>query len=122
MQASGSGQAPFVMGASMNKTGQAYFVPDPSRMEDLIVPHLVTGERSYEIVKTITLGAINYGNFITDMLADRSFIEENSDLCEKGKTWRCLLIRKRGSSDGVLVMPEDGAYVGWAAYLPETGD
>ena len=106
----------------MNITGRAYFIPDPSRLEDLIVPHLVTDERPYEIAKTITLGAIDYGNFITDMLADRSFIEESFDLCEKGKTWRCLLIRKRRSSDGVLVMPEDGAYVGWAAYFSKAGD
>lgn len=101
----------------MNKTGAAYFVPDPSQLEDLVVPHLVSDERPYEIAKTITLGAIDYGNFITDMLADRAFIEENHDLCEKGETWRCLFIRKRGASDGVLVMPEDDAFVGWAAYV-----
>lgn len=101
----------------MNKTGRAYFVPDPRQLEDLTIPHFVSDERPYEIAKTIILGAIDYGNFITDMLADRPFIEENHELCEKGKTWRCLFIRKRGSSEGVLVMPEDNAYVGWAAYL-----
>jgi len=95
----------------------AYFVPDPSRLEDLIVLHLTTDERPYEVVKTISLGAIDYGNFITDMLADRAFIEENHDLCEKGNVWRCLFIRQRGKKDGVLVMPEDGCYVGWAAYI-----
>ena len=101
----------------MNNTSKAYFVPDPSRLEDLIVPHLVSDELPYEIVKTITLGAIDYGNFITDMLADRDFIEENHDLCEKGKVWSCLFVRKRGQSDGVLVMPEDDSYVGYAAYI-----
>ena len=99
----------------MNKTGRAYFVPDPSRAEDLIVPHLITDERPYEIVKTVTLGAIDYDNFITDMLVDRAFIEENHHLCEKGEVWRCLFIRKRGQSDGILVMPEDDAYVGYVA-------
>ena len=103
----------------MNKTGKAYFVPDPSRLEDLIVPHLVSDERPFEIVKTIILGAIDYGNFITDMLADRSFIEENYELCEKGDVWRCLFVHKRGGSGGVLIMPEDGCYVGYAAYLQE---
>ena len=82
-----------------------------------MVPHLTTDERPYEIVKTVTLGAIDYSNFITDMLADRAFIEENHDLCEKGKVWRCLLVRKRGQNDGVLVMPEDDSYVGYAAYI-----
>lgn len=103
----------------MNKTGRAYFVPDPSRLEDLVVPHLVSDERPYEIVRTITLGAIDYGNFITDMLADRAFIEENHDLCEKGEVWRCLFVRKRGQTDGILVIPEDDCYVGWAAYIRE---
>ena len=101
----------------MGKTGKAYFVPDPSRLEDLIVPHLMSDGRPYEIVKTVTLGAIDYGNFITDMLADRAFIEENHDLCEKGKVWRCLFVHKRGQPDGVLVMPEDDSYVGYAAYI-----
>ena len=103
----------------MNKTGKAYFVPDPSRLEDLFVPHLASDEKPYEIAKTVTLGAIDYSNFITDMLADRLFIEENHTLCSKGEVWRCLLIGKRGAQGGVLVMPEDGAYVGWAAYLRE---
>ena len=105
----------------MTRVGRAYFVPDPSRWEDLIVPHLATDERLYEIVKIVTLGAIDYGNFITDMLADRSFIEENHALCEKGDVWRCLLVRKRGTKDGILVMPEGEAYVGWAAYVREVG-
>ena len=105
----------------MNKTGKAYFVPDPSRLKDLTVPHLLSDERLYEIVKTITLGAIDYGNFITDMLADRSFIEENHELCEKGEVWRCLFILKRGEHDGVLVMPEDGSYVRYAAYVRDRG-
>ena len=103
----------------MNKMGKAYFVPDPSRLEDLMVPHLTAHERPYEIAKTITLGAIDYGNFITDMLADRPFIEENHNLCEKGKVWRCLFVRKHSQTDGVLIMPEDDAFVGWAAYLSD---
>ena len=93
----------------------AYFVPDPSRIEDLMIPHFISEERPFEIVKTITLRVMDYGNFTTDMVADRGFIQENHHLCEKGDVWRCLLIRKAGQNDGVLVMPEDEAYVGWAA-------
>lgn len=103
----------------MSRTGKAYFVPDPSRIDDLSVPHLITDERPYEIVKTIILGAIDYGNFITDMMADRTFIEESHTLCGKDEVWRCLFIRQRGKTDGVLVMPEDGSFVGWAAYIRE---
>ena len=103
----------------MNHTGKAYFVPDPSVLEDLFVPHLLTEEKPYEIVKTITLGAMDYGNFITDLQADRQFIEDNAALCGRDGVWRCLLVRRRGNQDGVLVMPEDGAFVGWAAYINE---
>ena len=97
------------------KTGKAYFVPDPRRLDELFGPHPLERETPYEIVKTITLGAIDYGNFITDMLADRQFLEGAEAICSKGDIWKCLLVRKRGSHDGILVMPEDG-YVGWAAY------
>lgn len=88
-------------------------------MNDLMVPHPIEQERIYEIVKTIKLSGIDYENFITDMVADRQFIEDNAALCSRGEVWRCLLVQQRGHMDGVLVMPEDGCYVGWAAYYSE---
>ena len=99
----------------------AYFVRRPSRMEDLTVLHLVEKERPFEVVKTVKLAKIDYENFITDMLADRQFIEDHAPLCAKGEVWRCILVQQRGRSDGVLVMPEDGCFVGWAAYYQERG-
>ena len=93
----------------------AYFVERPRIIEDLIQPHLFEQEREYQIVKTIELGKMDYENFITDMLADRQFIEDNAGLCSQGGVWQCLLIRQRGCSDGILVMPENGCFVGWAA-------
>ena len=68
-------------------------------------------------VKTIKLSTIDYENFITDMLADRQFIEDNAELCGKGEVWRCLLVQKRGRRDGILVLPEGGCFVGYAAYF-----
>ena len=94
----------------------AYFIPDPRRIEELQVPHALDRETPYEIVKTVSLSAIDYGNFITDLAADRQFIEDHAHLCEKGPVWKCLLVKRRGRTDGVLIMPEDGCYVGWAAY------
>ncbi len=64
-------------------SGAAHFVPDPRRVEELSVPHLLSDEKAYEVVKVITLSGIVYGNFITDMLADRQYIEDNHSLCEK---------------------------------------
>ena len=104
-------------GIPMPQTGYAYFVENPRVLADLMKLHLPEQERPFEVVKTVKLGTIDYENFITDMIADRQFIEDNADLCSKGEIWKCLLVQKRGSHDGVLVMPEDKCYVGYAAYF-----
>ena len=96
----------------------AYFVERPRTIEDLLQPHLFEQEREYRIVKTIVLGKMDYENFITDMLADRQFIEDYAALCSQGGVWKCLLIQQHGCSEGVLVMPENGCFVGWAARIP----
>ena len=101
----------------MEKTGRAYFVPHPRRIEDLRAPHPISNDHPYRVVKTITLGVIDYENFTTDMLADRQFIEENHELCGEGEEWRCLLVKCRSRTGGVLVMPEAASYAGWAAYI-----
>ena len=92
---------------------------DPRRIEDLTVLHLVEKERPFEVVKIVKLAKIDYENFITDMVADRQFIEDHAALCSKGEVWRCILVQQRGHTDGVLVMPEDSCFVGWAAYYSE---
>lgn len=103
----------------MEATGRAYFVSDPQRIEDLQVLHLVEKERPFEVAALVKLAKIDYENFIADMVADRQFIEDNAALCSKGDVWRCILVQQRGRADGVLVMPEDGCFVGWAAYYQE---
>lgn len=97
-------------------TGYAYFVECPRSIEDLLQPHPVESELPYEIVKTVRLAWIDYENFITDMLADRQFLEDNAILCSRdGDTLRCILVKPRsGRDDGVLVVPED-AWVDVAA-------
>ena len=60
----------------MDYFGYAYFVERPRRIEDLMVPHPIEKERPFRIVTEIQLPAIDYENFITDMLADRQFIEQ----------------------------------------------
>ena len=100
----------------MEKAGMAYFVKAPHRIEDLRTPHLVEEEQVYKVVKQVKLAKIDYENFITDMVADRQFIEDSAALCSKDETWRCILVQQHGRTDGVLVMPEDGCFVGWAAY------
>ena len=100
----------------MDYTGFAYFVERPRRLEDLMTPHLVEKERPYRIVTEIQLPAVDYENFVTDMLADRQFLSDYGRRCMQGEVWSCLLVRRRGKPDGVLVMPEDSCFVGSAAY------
>jgi hypothetical protein len=101
----------------MERADFAYFVEGPRIIEDLKVSHPIEQEIQYEIVKTVKLAKIDYENFITDMIADRQFIEDNASLCSQGGPWRCILVQQRGRTDGVLVMPVDGCYVGWAALV-----
>ena len=103
----------------MEKAGMAFFVKAPHRIEDLRTPQLVEEERVYKVVKQVKLAKIDYENFITDMVADRQFIEDNANLCSKDEIWCCILVQQRDRTDGVLVMPEDGCFVGWAAYYSE---
>ena len=105
----------------MEKTGFAYFVHRPRTADELSAPGCGGQNRAYTVVKMVTLGKIDYENFITDMKADRRFIEEYAPLCAEDDPWKCILVRQRGGGGGILVMPGDGAFVGWAARLGQTG-
>ena len=101
----------------MDIHGFAYFVERPRRLEDLLRPHLIEWERPYRIVTAVQLPEIGFENFVTDMLADRKFIEDYGKRCKVGDVWACLLVQQRGHTDGVLVLPEQGCFVSWAAYV-----
>lgn len=103
----------------MQIDGRAYFVERPRRLDDLQIPHLLDRERPYRIVAKVELQGIDYENFVTDMLADRQFIEDHGQDCKAGDVWDCLLVQQKGREDGVLVLPEQGCFVSWAAYVPE---
>jgi len=100
----------------MGEPQYAYFVKEPRILKDLFAIHAVDLEHPYEVVKTIELPLIDYENFITDMTVDRQYLEDNAHLCSKGDVYKCLLIRRENKLDGVLVIPLDKAWVGWAAY------
>lgn len=93
----------------------AYFVKRPRVIQDLAAPHPLEAEREYEVTSRVALAGIDYENFVTDMLADRDFIGENAALCGEGEVMRCMLVQRRGQDGGVLVVPERGSFVGWAA-------
>lgn len=102
----------------MSEKGFAFFVKQPRRIDDLLCPHPIEQEREYEAVKTIQLSQIDYENFVTDMVADRQFLEDYANLCSKdGLVVRCLLVKSR-TTGGVLVVPAE-AWVDIAAAAPK---
>ena len=100
----------------MSQNGTAYFVYSPRMLSDLLQPHDIRDEKPYRVVHTVSLSAMSYENFITDMVADRQFLEDYADLCGEGDLWKCVLVKQRGKAAGVLVVP-DGCYVKYAAFL-----
>lgn len=103
----------------MERKGTAFFVVFPRILSDLRKPHLFDTEHPYEIVRTITLNKMDYDNLCADMVADRQFIEDYSELCRTGPVWKCIFVHQRGREDGILIVPTDGCYVKFAAYLSE---
>ena len=104
----------------MSNHGFALFAERPRRINDLMRPYPIEKNREYEVVQTIQLDKIDYENFITDMVADRRFLEENAPLCSKKESViRCLRVTQREIGEGILIVP-DGAWVDIAALEPET--
>ena len=98
----------------MKQEKYAFFVYSPRTISDLIQPHDLRSEKPYQIVHTVSLSAMSYESFITDMLADRQYLEDYAYLCGEGVLWKCVLVKQRGKAEGVLVVP-DGCYVKYAA-------
>ncbi len=85
---------------------ESIFCSTSTDAEELHRLHLPEQERPFEVVQTVHLGIAEYENFVTDLLADRQFIEDYALQCDRGKAWRCLLVRGRGQTGGILVSPE----------------
>lgn len=103
----------------MTNRKAAYFVRYPSRIEDLRTPHLISRELPYAVAREIILAAIDYENFVTDIVADRQFLEDNAALCSEGNPMKCLFIHQRGKHNGVLAIPDPKhtCFARWAAYV-----
>lgn len=93
----------------------AYFVLNPRILDDLKVPHIAEAEECYEIVKKVTLSKLDYDNFVTDMLADRLFLDGFDGVASSPK--KCVHVTRRGNhADAVLVVPTADGHVQAAAY------
>ncbi len=104
----------------MSKLPTAFFVEYPYRIEDLMCPHLLDRCKPYIVEQDVSIGKLDYENFITDLCVDRWFVEKYMHLChiDGSGVWHCILVRQKGAPDGVLVMSEGMVFPKWAAYLP----
>lgn len=100
---------------------KAFFVQRPRTITDLVVPGGTVTEARFKIVQIVLLKAIDYENFITDMLVDRVFLTASPYCHVENDIWYCLFVSKRGAKDGILVMPR-GDFVEYAAYLTYDGN
>ena len=91
----------------------ARFVSRPRRIEELR-DFGIGMLRPYQIVSTVCLGVIDYENFVTDLLADRAFLEKVPGCGEDGSHVRCICVTSRGR-DSVLVLPDRTGRVTLAA-------
>ena len=91
----------------------AYFIRRPRRIEELRAEEngLL---RPYRIVKNLRLGGMDYENFVTDLLADRAFLENVPGCAEDGTLVQCLCVTCRGR-DSILVLPDGTGHVALAA-------
>ena len=99
----------------------AFFMERPRRLRDLLRPY-ADSERPYVIVKKVELRDIDYENFCEDMTVERDFLSGVKQSEEYPFAFECVLIRRKANPDDmpILVAPQDGGYVGWAAvYLEE---
>ena len=95
----------------------AKFVPCPCRIDELMDREEPGVWLPYRVVTTVELGAVDYENFITDMLVEREFLESAAGLCSAGEVMWCIKVRRKGCADSVLVVPKKRCFIGWAAYI-----
>lgn len=91
----------------------AIFVLRPRCADEL--RHAADGEwRRYQVVSIVRLRQIDYDNFATDLLADRSFLDNDDGCLDDGKIVRCLRVTCRGRN-ALLVLPDGTGHVALAA-------
>ncbi len=105
----------------ISELNTAYFVKDPFRLEDLTRPHFMHQRKAFAVEATVELSPLEYKNFVTDLCADRPFIEKHMDISrvDYEGVWHCILVKRKSQPGGVLVMSEGHDYPKWAAYIQD---
>ena len=96
--------------------GRAWFVRRPRDLEALRALHPLDGERPYRVAAELFLEEMDFRNFLTDLYADRDFLERYAFLCAAGDEPVCLLVRCEGDRNGILTVPGKDGFIEWAAW------
>ncbi len=96
--------------------GRAWFVRRPRDLDALRALHPLDAERPYRVAAELFLEEMDFQNFLTDLYADRDFLERYASLCAGGEPRSCLLVRSVGDRNGILVQPGKDGFIEWAAF------
>ena len=110
----------FILSGESEKQSDAAFVRKAYTLGDLIAWDKAAKQRSKFIIeKTIILDCENYCKFAYNLLSDVEFISDNLEtmFVDKHGIKHCLLIKKEGAKEGILVESEGYSYARYAAYL-----
>ena len=101
----------------MDRQRSLIFTYHPESVMDFGDAEIPKAVLPYRIVERIVLTRLEYENFLADMSVERQFIEDFALLCvTENRQNGCLLIQKGGHrADGILVLPENGGCVKYAA-------
>ena len=91
----------------------AYFLRRPRRIEELRAEE-DGRRRPYRVISSLRLGGMDNEIFVTDLLADRAFLEDVPGCGEDGKVLCCLRVSCPGRED-ILVVPDGTSHVELAA-------
>ena len=103
----------------MNNYKTAFFVMNPTSVEELKESHTKPEETPYVVVKEVTISSEEFKDFTSNFKVDRDFLKDNSSICEEGYIMYCLCVHCSDMQEKILVVADVGksAMVKWAAYI-----
>jgi len=100
---------------------KAHFVRKANTIDDL-KGYEKESDSQYAIEEEVELEPEEFKVFSENLLADHDFIAKRVDkmFMDADKVWHCILVKARGTDEGILVESEGYDYARYSAYYPCT--
>lgn len=100
---------------------KAHFVRKATTIDDLKGYEKESGSQ-FAIEEVVELEPEEFKAFSESLLDDHDFIAQRVDkmFMDTDKVWHCILVKARGTDEGILVESEGYEYARYAAYYPGT--